>query len=75
MTMFGRMLTEVVALAALAAALEALPARGCPVWTAAALDAFLTSPEEFAPAEERADLMAYLAGDAGRPWPGVRRCA
>ena len=49
-----------------------LPARGYPVWTEAALDAFLRSLEEFAPgtamifiglpdAEERADLMAYLA--------------
>ena len=46
--------------------------RGYPVWTEAALDAFLTSLEEFAPgtamifidlpdAKERADLMAYLA--------------
>ena len=53
-------------------ALEALPTRGYRVWTQAALDAFLTSPEEFAPgtamtfvglpdAKERADLMAYLA--------------
>ena len=49
-----------------------LPARGYPVWTEAALDAFLRSLEESAPgtamifislpdAKERADLMAYLA--------------
>jgi cytochrome c len=53
-------------------ALEALPAQGYRVWTEAALDAFLTSPEDFAPgtamtfiglpdAKERADLIAYLA--------------
>ena len=49
-----------------------LPARGYPVWTEAALDAFLRSFEESAPgaamifiglpdAKERADLMGYLA--------------
>ena len=49
-----------------------LPARGYPVWTEAALDAFLRSLEESArgtpmifiglpDAKERADLMAYLA--------------
>jgi cytochrome c len=55
-----------------------LAARGYGTWTKAALDAFLTSPEEFAPgtamtfvgmpsAEERADVIAYLAAhDAGR---------
>ena len=54
------------------AALEALPVRGYQVWTEAALDAFLTSPEDFAPgtamtfvglpdANERAALIAYLA--------------
>ena len=53
-------------------ALEALPAQGYRVWTEAALDAFLSSPEDFAPgtamtfiglpdARERADLIAYLA--------------
>jgi cytochrome c len=53
--------------------LAALPARGDRVWTAAALDAFLIAPREFAPgtamisssalrdATERADLMAYVA--------------
>ena len=58
--------------------LKALPARGYNTWTQAALDAFLTSPEDFAPgtsmtfvgmrsAMERADVIAYLAGhDAGR---------
>jgi cytochrome c len=58
--------------------LKALPARGYKTWTQAALDAFLTSPEDFAPgtsmtfvgmrsAMERADVIAYLAGhDAGR---------
>jgi cytochrome c len=63
---------------AYSAALEALAARGYGTWTKAALDAFLTSPEEFAPgtamtfvgmpsAEERADVIAYLAAhDAGR---------
>ena len=60
-------------------ALEALPAQGYRVWTEAALDAFLTSPEDFAPgtamtfiglpdAKERADLIAYLA--ATRDGPG-----
>jgi cytochrome c len=49
-----------------------LPARGYPVWTEPALDAFLRSLEESAPgtamifaglpdAKERAALMAYLA--------------
>ena len=48
-----------------------LPARDYPVWTEAVLDAFLRPLEESAPgtamvfilpdAEERADLMAYLA--------------
>jgi cytochrome c2 len=49
-----------------------LPARGYPVWTEAALDAFLRSLEQSAPGtamifidlpdvKERADLMAYLA--------------
>ena len=59
-------------------ALEALPARGYRTWTKAALDAFLSSPEDFAPgtamtfvgmpsAGERADLIAYLAShQAGR---------
>lgn len=53
-------------------ALGALPARGYRVWTNTALDAFLGSPEDFAPgtamtfvglpdAKERADLIAYLA--------------
>jgi cytochrome c len=53
-------------------ALKALPARGYKTWTKAALDAFLASPEDFAPgtamtfvgmasAEERADVIAYLA--------------
>src|SRR5918996_4489120 len=53
-------------------ALEALPARGYRTWTKAALDAFLTSPEDFAPgtvmtfvgmpsARERANVIAYLA--------------
>jgi cytochrome c len=53
-------------------ALEALPKRGYPVWTPAALDAFTESPERIAPgtamtfvglasAQERADLIAYLA--------------
>jgi len=58
--------------------LKALPARGYPTWTKAALDAFLTSPEDFAPgttmtfvgmpdAQERAAVIAYLAShDAGR---------
>lgn len=52
--------------------LKALPARGYTTWTKAALDAFLASPEDFAPgtamtfvgmasAEERADVIAYLA--------------
>jgi cytochrome c len=53
-------------------ALEALPARGYGTWTRATLDAFLASPEEFAPGTamtfvgmpdpvERADVIAYLA--------------
>jgi cytochrome c len=53
-------------------ALEALPARGYERWTRAALDAFIASPEEFAPGTamtfvgladsmERADLIAWLA--------------
>lgn len=53
-------------------ALEALPDRGYPLWTPAALDAFIESPEAIAPGttmtfvglatpEERADLIAYLA--------------
>ena len=58
--------------------LKALPARGYKTWTEAALDAFLTSPEDFAPgtamtfvgmpdAKERADVIAYLAShDVGR---------
>ena len=58
--------------------LKALPGRGYRTWTQAALDAFLTSPEDFAPgtsmtfvgmrsAVERADVIAYLAShDAGR---------
>lgn len=52
--------------------LKALPGRGYSTWTKAALDAFLASPEEFAPgtamtfvgmpdAQERADVIAYLA--------------
>jgi cytochrome c len=52
--------------------LKTLPARGYRTWTRAALDAFLTSPDDFAPgtamtfvgmpsAEERADVIAYLA--------------
>ena len=60
-------------------ALEALPAQGHRVWTRAALDAFLMSPEDFAPgtamtfiglpgAKERTDLIAYLA--ATRDGPG-----
>jgi cytochrome c len=61
------------------AALEALPSQGYGVWTRAALDAFITSPDDFAPGttmtfvgmpepEERADLIAYLArtGGAGK---------
>ena len=58
------------------AALERLPAQGYLVWTKAALEAFLKSPEDFAPGTamtfvgladqgERADVMAYLA--AARP--------
>ncbi len=54
------------------AALERLPARGYRVWTEAALDAYLRSPEDFAPGTamafvglpdpgERADVIAYLA--------------
>jgi cytochrome c len=58
-------------------ALEALPMRGYQRWTEAALDAFITSPEDFAPGTtmtfvgirdpgERADLIAWLARtDAG----------
>jgi cytochrome c len=53
-------------------ALEALPARGYGRWTKAVLDAFLRSPEDFAPGTamtfvgmpdpvERAELIAYLA--------------
>ena len=53
------------------AALERLPAQGYRVWTEAALDAYLKSPEDFAPgtamtlvglpdAGERADVIAYL---------------
>jgi cytochrome c len=53
-------------------ALKALPQRGYRTWTKAALDAFLTAPEDFAPgsamtlvgmpsALERADLIAWLA--------------
>jgi cytochrome c len=56
--------------------LKALPARGYKRWTKAALDAFLTSPEDFAPgttmtfvgmrsAVERADVIAYLASQHG----------
>lgn len=59
-------------------ALEALPARGWPVWTPAALDAFLASPEAFAPgtlmtfvgledATERADLIAWLRMKRAEP--------
>lgn len=55
--------------------LRALPSRGYRTWTTAALDAFLTSPEDFAPgtemtfvgmpsAVERADVIAYLASHA-----------
>ena len=54
------------------AALERLPARGYRVWTEAALDAYLRSPEGFAPGtamtfvglpdpDERAAVIAYLA--------------
>jgi cytochrome c2 len=53
----------------------ALPARGYQIWTEAALDAFLRSPEESAPgmaisirlrdAKERVDPMAYLAAAQG----------
>ena len=54
------------------AALEGLPAEGYRVWTEAALDAYLRSPEDFAPGtamtfvglpdpDERADVIAYLA--------------
>jgi cytochrome c len=58
--------------------LKALTGRGYRIWTKAAFDAFLASPEELAPgtamtfvgmpsAEERADVIAYLAAhDAGR---------
>jgi cytochrome c len=58
------------------AALERLPAQGFRVWTEAALDAYLRSPEDFAPGTamtfvglpdpgERADVIAYLAGVGG----------
>jgi cytochrome c2 len=54
------------------AALERLPAQGYRIWTEAALDAYLRSPEDFAPGtamtfvglpdpNERADVIAYLA--------------
>jgi cytochrome c len=54
------------------AALERLPAQGYRVWTEFALDAFLRSPEDFAPGTamtfvglpepaERAAVIAYLA--------------
>ena len=54
------------------AALGGLPAQGYRVWTEAALDAYLRSPEDFAPGTamsfvglpdpgERADVIAYLA--------------
>jgi cytochrome c2 len=54
------------------AALERLPAQGYRVWTEAALDAYLRSPEDFAPGtamtfvglpdpDERAAVIAYLA--------------
>jgi cytochrome c len=54
------------------AALERLPAQGYRVWTEAALDAYLRSPEDFAPGTamtfvglpdpgERAAVIAYLA--------------
>jgi cytochrome c len=55
-----------------------LSSRGYRTWTKAALDAFVASPEDFAPgttmtfvgmpnAVERADVIAYLARqDAGR---------
>jgi cytochrome c len=57
---------------AYSAALERLPAQGYRVWTEAALDAYLRSPEDFAPGTamtfvglpdpaERADVIAYLA--------------
>jgi cytochrome c2 len=57
---------------AYSAALERLPARGYRVWTEAALDAYLRSPEDVAPgtamtlvglpdANERAHVIAYLA--------------
>jgi cytochrome c len=53
-------------------ALERLPGQGYRVWTEAALDAFVKSPEDFAPGtamtfvgladqDERADVIAYLA--------------
>lgn len=53
-------------------ALKALRRRGYPAWTPAALDAFIEAPEDIAPgtamtfdglasAQERADLIAYLA--------------
>ena len=58
-------------------ALRELPARGHPTWTPEALDAFLASPEDFAPgtamtfvglasARERADVIAYLSAVADR---------
>lgn len=54
------------------AALERLPAQGYRVWTEAALDGYLRSPEDFAPGTamtfvglpdqgDRADVIAYLA--------------
>jgi len=60
---------------AYSSALKALPGRGYRTWTNEALDAFLTSPEDFAPgtsmnfvgmpsAKERADVIAYLARHA-----------
>ena len=58
-------------------AFAALPERGTPRWTEAALDAFIESPEDFAPGtamtfvgladpKERADLIAYLAAASAR---------
>ena len=52
--------------------LEGLPAQGYRVWTEDALDAYLRSPEDFAPGTamtfvglpdpgDRADVIAYLA--------------
>jgi cytochrome c len=57
------------------AALEALPARGIPVWDESALDLFLESPDDVAPGTgmtliglrdpaERVDVIAYLAAQA-----------